>query len=257
MDHQHFEREKGSAEEWRRSEASVFWGKVAPCDHIIQIYESEGAFLDTLAGFVGSGINAGEGTIVIATESHLQALNRILAGLVVHVDTLIADDRYLPLNARDVLSGLMVDGIPDEERFNRILSHYIEKAGKKGRRRVRAFGEMARLLWAEGRHDAALRLEHLWNRLCGRDICLFCAYPGSGFAPDLHDSVISLCAAHSKVIAGEQGSLTKVMYRDVTAAGSTVRGRDEPPYRGRASEQLSPDQRVQGESREKGNAPPY
>jgi hypothetical protein len=31
----------------------VFWGEIAPCEHIAQFYEHDGVLLDTLAGFVG------------------------------------------------------------------------------------------------------------------------------------------------------------------------------------------------------------
>lgn len=51
-----------------------------------------------------------------------------------------------------------------------------------GRSRVRAFGEMVALLWAEGNHGGAIRLEELWNDLQNsHSFALFCAYPMNGF----------------------------------------------------------------------------
>lgn len=38
----------------------VFWGEIAPCEHIAQFYEDDGILLDTLAGFVGGGLKAGK-----------------------------------------------------------------------------------------------------------------------------------------------------------------------------------------------------
>jgi hypothetical protein len=32
----------------RERGARIFWGEIAPCDHLVQIYEEEGAFLDAL-----------------------------------------------------------------------------------------------------------------------------------------------------------------------------------------------------------------
>jgi hypothetical protein len=39
-----------------RGRFEVFWGEIAPCDHLVQIYEQEAAFMDSLEGFVGGGI---------------------------------------------------------------------------------------------------------------------------------------------------------------------------------------------------------
>lgn len=198
---------------WQKGDSSVFWGEIAPCDHVVQIYENDSVFFDTLAGFVGSGINSGDGVIVIATDAHLQALNGILSGLGVHVDTLINDDRYLPLNAEETLSRFMINGWPDENLFRHTITSLIEKARRKNRR-VRAFGEMVALLWAQGHNGATVQLEHIWNRYCQNEICLFCAYPKSGFTGDIQDSIDNICGCHSKVISGSNRSLTKVMYRN-------------------------------------------
>jgi hypothetical protein len=59
----------------------------------------------------------------------------------------------------------MVDGWPDEQRFAEVVGTVVQRMAQNGSRRVCAFGEMVALLWAEGRHDAAIRLEELWNDL--------------------------------------------------------------------------------------------
>ena len=41
----------------------------------MQIYENDDVFLDLLSGFVNGGVNLGECVVVIATASHLKALN--------------------------------------------------------------------------------------------------------------------------------------------------------------------------------------
>jgi hypothetical protein len=33
----------------------AFWGEIAPSEHLVQIYESDSAFTDTLEGFVAGG----------------------------------------------------------------------------------------------------------------------------------------------------------------------------------------------------------
>ena len=65
-------------DEWENSNIQFFWGEIAPCDHLIQIYENEKILLDTLEGFAGAGILAGDSVVIVATASHLQSLNERL-----------------------------------------------------------------------------------------------------------------------------------------------------------------------------------
>src|SRR5688572_10468013 len=128
-------------QQWHKSRADIFWGEIAPCDHVVQIYEKDGIFLDALAGFVGGGINAGDCCIVIATDAHLKALDNRLLNYGVHTNVLIADNSYIPINAEEMLSKFMVNDWPDETLFIKEITQLMEKAGS-GKRRIRAFGEM-------------------------------------------------------------------------------------------------------------------
>jgi hypothetical protein len=200
---------------WRQTKADIFWGEIAPCDHVVQIYEDDNVFLDSLAGFVGGGINAGDTCIVIATNAHIKALEYRLNSFGVHLESLLAGDHYLPFNAEETLSKFMVDGWPDEKLFNQTISAILSRAGFR-KRRIRAFGEMVALLWAQGHNGATVQLEHLWNRFCSqKSFCLFCAYPRSGFTEDINESLSNICCAHSKMISGSKNQLTEVIYRDI------------------------------------------
>lgn len=201
--------------EWKRAGADIFWGEIAPCDHVVQIYEDDGVFLDTLAGFVGGGINNGECVIVIATKDHLDLLHDRLSSYGIKVDVLISDDRYLPLYAEDVLSTFMVNGWPDEILFNQTITSLFQQGLCKNRK-IRAFGEMVALLWSKGLNGATVQLEHLWNKLCAKyELSLFCAYPKTGFTQDIGQSLANICACHTKMINGAERQLTEIMYAPV------------------------------------------
>jgi hypothetical protein len=76
----------------------------------------------------------------------------------------------------------------------------VRRASARGRR-VRAFGEMVALLWAQGNAAATVRLEYLWNRVCKLErLPLFCAYPKAGFTQEASASLAEICAAHSRII---------------------------------------------------------
>lgn len=183
------------------SRTEVFWGEMAPCEHLVQIYEDDGPFLDTLEGFVAGGILAGETVIVIATPAHLSALNIRLMNRGADIASAMASDRYLALDAEATLAKFMNNGWPDDELFNSFVNGILRQAKIEGRR-VRAFGEMVAILWAQGNSGATVRLEHLWHRLCQeQSFVLFCAYPRCGFTRDATDSIQDICDTHSRIVS--------------------------------------------------------
>lgn len=190
----------GSVSQMHRS--PIFWGEISPCEHAMQVYGDDKMFMDALEGFVGGGLVNGESAIVIATPEHLAALEARLPLRGIDLAAARHDQRYLGIAAERVLRDFMIEGWPDEERFYEVVTTLIGQVRRDGRR-VRAFGEMVALLWAQGHAAATVRLEHLWNKLCNRErFPLFCAYPKTGFTSDPTSSLRELCAAHSRVFYG-------------------------------------------------------
>jgi hypothetical protein len=176
-----------------------FWGELAPCDHLVQIYDDESRFMATLERFVGEGLEAGEAAVVIATASHLTWLESRLREAGHDIQAARDTGAYVGLDAAATLSSFLVDGWPDAGRFVEVFGPVVDRA-QEGQRKVRAFGEMVALLWAQGHNDATLALEALWNDFCrDRQLALFCAYPRIGATRDLTDALAEVCALHSKV----------------------------------------------------------
>lgn len=178
----------------------VFWGEIAPCDHLLQIYENDTDYLKALSRFISDGFKNNEGVVVIATAWHLTALDKQLQADGFNTDALRTRDQYIPLDAEETLSMFMVDGWPDHQRFEKCVTQILRRAGQNGRR-VRAFGEMVALLWANGHEHATFHLEYLWHQLQRKQaFALFCAYPKKGFTEDSSDAVQKICQAHSKTV---------------------------------------------------------
>ena len=179
----------------------VSWGEIFPSEHFVQIYDTDSVFMETLEGFIKDGLRADEGVVVIATPTHLRAVETRLEGYGLNLNEIRAQDRYIGLEAQRVVERFMVNGWPDDERFKQVVADVITRARGSGRK-VRAFGEVVAILWARGNQAATVRLEHLWNDLCQLDtFSLFCAYPRAGFTRDLSKSINEICAAHSRVLA--------------------------------------------------------
>ena len=182
-------------------EVEIFWGEIAPCEHLVQIYEDDQVYLDALEGFIAGGLRAGDGVIVIATQSHRDALDQRLLDRQIDLVAARARDQYISLDAVETLAKFMINGWPDEIVFEKVVSELLDRARKHGR--VRAFGEMVAIMWQQGFHGATVGLEHLWHRLCQKEgFSLFCAYPKSGFTDDARISVKNICDTHSRIIAG-------------------------------------------------------
>lgn len=186
------------------TESEIFWGELAPCDHSVQIYLDDSVLLDTLEGFVAGGINAQDAVIVIATPNHRAALEARLLAHGFDLQAAQGRDQYIALDAEQALARFMVNDWPDEDLFESLISDLTARAGAAARR-VRAFGEMVAILWANGNSGATVRLEHLWHKVCvRRGLSLFCAYPKSGFTQDADQSIREICETHSRVICGHR-----------------------------------------------------
>jgi hypothetical protein len=206
------------AEEWKTSNIQVFWGEIAPCNHLLQIYENDKVFLDTLEGFAGSAFLSGDSLIIIATSQHLQLLNKRLLKQGFDLDQLRASDRYIALEAKDQFSKFMVKNWPDEKLFYDFVDQLIKKAKKDGKK-VLVFGELVALLWEKGHCGATVQLEYLWHQLVhNNSFTLYCAYPKSGFTQHISDSIAQICATHHAILDGKPHASTEINYREIVSS---------------------------------------
>src|SRR5690606_10611044 len=119
----------------------VFWGEISPCEHMVQFYENDGVFLDTLEGYVLGGLRAGEAVIVIATRQHIDSLERRLSRQGADLAAARGGDQYIVVEAEQVLDRFMINQWPDDDLFHEFVGELLARA-KFGGRRVRAFGEL-------------------------------------------------------------------------------------------------------------------
>ncbi|MCA1642152.1 MAG: MEDS domain-containing protein, partial [Acidobacteria bacterium] len=180
------------------------WSAMSESEHFVQFYEADVFLLDSLGGFIRAGLEAGDACIIVATGEHREGLEERLRAAGLDVAAAREGGQFVALDAAETLSRFMVDGAPDPVRFTEVIGGLIARVAGE-RPRVRAFGEMVALLWAEGNQDAAIRLEELWNDL-GKTypFSLFCAYPMHGFGGEqFAKPLANVCTTHSRVIPAE------------------------------------------------------
>jgi MEDS: MEthanogen/methylotroph, DcmR Sensory domain len=196
-------------EERRSTKFGPDWTLVGQRAHAVQFYENDTFLIELLSRFVGASLVTGDSAIVVATPRHREALAERLRALGFNLTVPLNQKRYLAFDAAETLAQFMRGGRPDPVRFNEMMGPVIEDArdaARTGRGRIVAFGEMVALLWAEGKIDAALELEELWNRLADvYSFSLCCAYPMSGFVGNPHAApFLKICAQHTHVFPAER-----------------------------------------------------
>jgi PAS domain S-box-containing protein len=177
-----------------------------PHDHAVQFYEDDRFLIDAVSSFLTAGMLAGESAVVIATETHRQALSARLEAEGVDVDGACFRGRLLFLDAEETLDALMVGGTPDADLFQATVGGAIDKRLRASAGAgLRAYGEMVDVLWKRGDVEAALKLEELWNDLCNvHQFSLLCAYSMGNFYQQSDGQLLeAVCRRHSSVVPVE------------------------------------------------------
>ena len=174
--------------------------------HLVRYYDSDVALIGEIGDFLSTGLAAGEPAVVVATPTHRDRIERHLTANGINLTEARRASRYVALDAAETLARLTTDGLPDPVRFGEIVGGALGRAlsvGSAGQ--VRAFGEMVALLWADGRRDAALRLEELWNDLAkSHRFSLICGYPLADFGAHADAAALSAVSGlHTEVLPTE------------------------------------------------------
>jgi len=186
-------------------EAQVFSGQET---HIVQLYSDDSLFLDVLCRFIGGAVAVGDAGVVIATKAHRDGLALRLKERGLDTAKAISQGRYVPVDAEELLSRIMVKGRVNETHFREIIGDLLTRARNSSDckdSRIAIFGELVALLWADGKPQEAIGVAQMWNDLARNyRFSLLCAYPITGFDNDRHiEPFLKMCAQHSGVVPSE------------------------------------------------------
>jgi DNA-binding NarL/FixJ family response regulator len=174
--------------------------------HEVQFYPDDASFVAGFTRFIETALIEGKAVIVLATPSHQKGLLQKLREDGVNIAAAIQQGRYLPSDVAETLATFMVNGRLDPVLFQKVTGDLIASAAKvvKGDTSlIAACGECAPTLLKQGRVDAAIQLEHLWDEVskaCGMDI--LCGYDVKDFQTAQENRVRDrVCAEHSAVLS--------------------------------------------------------
>jgi KaiC/GvpD/RAD55 family RecA-like ATPase len=178
-------------------------GPIYDHHHAVQFYGDDESLFTTVAGFLSQGFVDGHPAVIIATEDHRVAILDHLRGRLIDVDKAQQMGVLIVLDAHQTLDLFMVHGSPDQERFEASVGKLIAEVldGREDRILIRAYGEMVDVLWKEGKPEAAIRLEMLWNKLAQRHgFALLCGYSMGNFHKETK-GFEAICREHTHVVA--------------------------------------------------------
>jgi len=174
--------------------------------HLVQFYDDDSSIIENVSFIAAKSFAAGDSSVLVATDSHLEQIRQRLASTDLNLDALREAGRYVAVDANEALSQLMVGSRPNETRFDNFIGGIIHNAVKSSANSfIFAFGEMVALLCAANNPNAAVRLEQLWNGLAQRyRFSLYCAYSlnSLGSEPNV-DALMKICAEHALTIPSE------------------------------------------------------
>lgn len=164
------------------------------CHHAVGFYADEARLLDDYATFASGVLASGTSLIVLSTACRRKKLERALRLRSVDLDGLVAQGRHRWIDLTDALSSVMVGDWPDDVKFANVMSTIILEAAARSTAetaRVAAWGEAAPTLWIEGKAEAAIRVEQLWDQVARQHrVETLCAYSTRRLPHDEGDRVL-------------------------------------------------------------------
>ena len=172
--------------------------------HEVAFYGGDESFLIRCTRFIGAALANGDAVIAIMTPSHHNRLRQKVESEGCDVAEATQQGRYLAMEPSDLLSIFLVNGQPDAARFLKAGGDLIAtalKAATGKHPRVAVCGECGSLLHGEGKAEAAVELERLWNELAHLyEVDSLCGYPIERFRSEEQGPVFQhICAEHSAV----------------------------------------------------------
>ena len=169
--------------------------------HVVQFYGHEEELADRVADYLLGALRADGVAVIIATAAHRRAFEGRLADAGVDLAAAARAGTYRALDAGGTLRALLTGGQLDRGAFDRVIGELIADAGR-GKRPVRAYGEMVTLLWDDGLVNDAVRLEEMWDSLgLSHSFSLLCSYPARSVTGDGHlEAFAEVCRLHGSVL---------------------------------------------------------
>jgi DNA-binding NarL/FixJ family response regulator len=136
--------------------------------HEVVSCSDDGSFVDLFACFVETALQLGNPVIVVANEPHRTQLAKELEARGWDIATAIREGSYTSLDVGQILSTFMVDDWPDSAQLEKAVGNLVLDVAKRAKSKpssIALCGECAPTLLAQGKAEAAIELERVWDGL--------------------------------------------------------------------------------------------
>ena len=173
--------------------------------HDLQLYTTDAFLVDAVVTFFENALDAGDSIVALATEPHRHAFDLELRARGLDVDALSVAGRYSAFDATTALEAILLDGMPDRDKFMASLDSILERglpAASSSPPHVTMFGEIAPILCANGQFEAMLRLEQIADEAAAsRPISILCGYPTDCLHDDGTELMAHVCGKHAVIVS--------------------------------------------------------
>ena len=172
-------------------------------DHQVVFYPNDESFMDGFARFARSTLNAGNPVVVVADKSHRSGILERLSQ-VLDVDDATKRGSFIVADANEVLSTFMENERPTAARVAAAADGLINQAAKAATRehpRIGMCGELAPTLLAQGKTEAAILVERLFDDVARtHNLDILCGYVLNTYPSGQDTRILErICAEHSAV----------------------------------------------------------
>ena len=191
----------------------------APCQHRVQLFDSQLSRAARIAGYVREGLEAGGNVLIVATPTNWRSTAAILEHNGVSIDALVAQGRLTVLDAAQTLAQFMSGNTPDAAKLESVVGSLVGRLAQQPGR-LHIYGEMVDVLAEAGNYRGAHRLEELWNSLAEKTAFeLFCGYTSAHFGDQRTAQVLkAICETHHHVHRGDKDELGTFLVSQSTTA---------------------------------------
>lgn len=200
--------EKGQVRGAFRDNEAMALRKTNMPRHEVEFHCGESSLVAGFADKIEAELAHGNTVVFVATPSHRADLLAALTARGLDVDALVQSGSLFLLDTMETLSEQLLDGMPDARRLARVVTRFLDRVNASAagpRRRVVFCGECAPVLMQQGKIEAALQTEHLWDELTKtHEIDVLCGYLSTALPAEHRDEIVArICAEHTKASGRE------------------------------------------------------
>jgi len=172
--------------------------------HEVAFFEKDSDLETGFAEYAKAAIKAQKSVLLFASETRRTNIYNRLVGDGIDLESLIATGLYLPLDASEVLSKVMVNDSPDPLRCRNVLEgveRHIATLRDGEALKLAVCAECAPTLLIQGKEQAAVALERHWDEVTrAHSVDTLCGYSWRAF-PDREASTVfaQVCAEHTGI----------------------------------------------------------